>query len=194
MPVNTTREIAADAIRERLVDATLEVVLSRGYADVTISELAAAAGVSRSTYLRYVGSKPEAVGAALFASGDEVTAALRERPADEPTWTALRRAFDAFVRHRAGRSKRSLDVAKMIWTEPALGGELWMHLRAWRADLAAVLRERDPQLSPMRAVALAGAAIECLDCAVVEWVETVDAAALTDLLDEAFAAVGAAAP
>ena len=78
-----TREIARAAVRAELARVAFGLFRQQGFDNVTLSDLAAAAGVSRSTFLRYFGSKEEAVLSAFDAQGDQVADTLRARPADE---------------------------------------------------------------------------------------------------------------
>ncbi|UUU29794.1 TetR/AcrR family transcriptional regulator [Streptomyces sp. CA-210063] len=85
-----TRAIARTAIRAELAQVALDLFLREGFDKVTPDDLAAAAGVSRTTFRRYFGSKEEAVLSVLDAHGRQVADAVRARPADEGDWTALR--------------------------------------------------------------------------------------------------------
>src|SRR5262245_52421525 len=93
----STRDIARAAIRNRLAQVAFDLFRRKGFDQVTVNDLAEAAGVSRSTFLRYFASKEEAVLCAFDSQGDLVAAALRDRPAGEGDWTALRRALDVAI-------------------------------------------------------------------------------------------------
>ena len=76
-----TREIARAAVRAELGQVAFELFLREGFDKVTIDDLAAAAGVSRSTFLRYFGTKEDAVLSAFerpflcaFSDKDPITA------------------------------------------------------------------------------------------------------------------------
>lgn len=53
--------------------------------------------MSRSTLLRYFGTKEDAVLGAFDGHDRRVADALRARPADEDEWTTLRRALDSVI-------------------------------------------------------------------------------------------------
>jgi AcrR family transcriptional regulator len=53
----TARAAAADATRRRVVDAAIELFLERWYDDVTLRDVAAAAGVALQTVVNHFGSK-----------------------------------------------------------------------------------------------------------------------------------------
>src|SRR5579859_2262130 len=70
----------------RILDATRQILLTRGYAGTTIDEIATAAGVSRASFYTYFPSKRDAMlalGANAVAAATEVIEALREMP---PAW------------------------------------------------------------------------------------------------------------
>ena len=58
------------------------IFAERGFEETTASEAAEAAGISRASFFRYFSSKEEAVFAAQEAMGEEIAAALAERPAE----------------------------------------------------------------------------------------------------------------
>ncbi|WP_225858877.1 TetR family transcriptional regulator [Streptomyces albicerus] len=57
----STRDIARAAIRAELAQVAFELFRRQGFDKVTFDGLAKAAGVSRSTFLRYFGTKEDAV-------------------------------------------------------------------------------------------------------------------------------------
>src|SRR5579862_4744209 len=92
-----SREIARAAVQAELSLAAYDLVVEKGYDDVTLDDMAAAGGVSRSTFLRYFRTKDEAILVALKAYVEQMAEALRARPAAEGDWAALRNAIESFV-------------------------------------------------------------------------------------------------
>jgi AcrR family transcriptional regulator len=70
-----SREFVAQNQRDRLTAGMIAVVADRGYHDATITQIAAAAGVSRRTFYSYFASKEEC----YFATYDVIASHLRER-------------------------------------------------------------------------------------------------------------------
>src|SRR6202042_1892923 len=62
-----SREIARAAVQAELSLAAYELVVEKGYGNVTLDDMAAAGGVSRSTFLRYFRTKDQAIQVALKA-------------------------------------------------------------------------------------------------------------------------------
>ena len=89
------RAQARASVRAKIAQSVFSIFAERGFEETTASEAAEAAGISRASFFRYFSSKEEAVFAAQEAMGEEIAAALGQRPAEEDAWTALRRSFDA---------------------------------------------------------------------------------------------------
>ncbi|MEV6133733.1 TetR/AcrR family transcriptional regulator [Streptomyces violaceusniger] len=188
----STRDIARAAIRAELAEVASGLFRSKGFEKVTINDLAAAAGVSRSTFLRYVGSKEEAVLSAFDAYGERAADALRARPADEDDWTALRRALDVVIAYHRRDPVSALATTRLVRNTPALCARLLEKQNGWRPVLAQALAERpggDPRPTPLALSVKAAAALGCLNIALDHWTASDGRPDLTALLDEAFAAL-----
>ncbi|GAB2764212.1 hypothetical protein GCM10027174_45990 [Salinifilum aidingensis] len=184
-----TRALAREAVRSELSRAALELLLERGYEHVTVLDLAHAAGVSKSTFLRYLGSKDSAVLDAFRSESARIIDALHQRPASEDVWTALRRAIEPLLRHYHDTPERSLALSRLVLETPSLRVANLERQVELRDALAATIAERSPGRSEVQAEALAHAAVGCFHLAIEHWVRTGGQARLEDLLDDAFDAV-----
>ncbi|MFE2937619.1 TetR family transcriptional regulator [Streptomyces sp. NPDC059255] len=190
-PRTTTRDIARAAVRSELAQVAYGLIRREGFDQVTVSDLAAAAGVSRSTFLRYFGTKEDAVLGAVEAQGGQLADALRARPSGEDDWTALRRSLDVLMESYRRDPAEALATARLIMGTPALCSRQREKQHRWRPLLVRALAERTDPPRPV-AVALsvkAGAALECLDIALDHWIASDGHLDLVGLLDEAFAAL-----
>ena len=94
--VNTKAEIDV-GLRERkrretraaLSLAALRLCVQRGWENVMVDDIAAAANVSSRTFRNYFSTKAEAVAAGHLERMLRVADELRARPASEPLWTAI---------------------------------------------------------------------------------------------------------
>ncbi|MHA5050442.1 TetR/AcrR family transcriptional regulator [Streptomyces sp. SD15] len=187
----STRDIARAAIRAELAHVAFDLFRREGFEKVTVNDLAAASGVSRSTFLRYFGTKEDAVLDAVDAQGDRIADALRARPADEDDWTALRHALDTVTEHHRQDPAGALAMSRLIMETPALCARSLEKQSGWRPAIAQALSERaapsrPPTLGPL---VRAAAAVDCLNIAVNHWTASDGHLDLNDLLDEAFAAL-----
>jgi AcrR family transcriptional regulator len=121
------REFVTENQRSRLTAGIIAVIAEQGYRDATISQIAAAAGVSRRTFYSYFASKQECfldaydqIGAHLREAGSEAAGAHSE-------WTdrvaaKLRAALETFAANP--------DLARFYLVEaPRAGDEIAAHYR-----------------------------------------------------------------
>ena len=189
----STRAIGRNAVREELARGAFEQFCREGFDAVTLDHLAAAAGVSRSTFLRYFGTKEEVVLFTFDPLGDAMVDALRARPAGEEDWAALRRALDPAVALLAREPGEGLALLRLVGRTPALCARLREKQAEWRPRLVQALGERSGSLAPSSVVlhARVAAAMECLMAALEHWVADEGRRGLDSLVDEA---CGALAP
>jgi len=125
------------------------------------------------------------------AQGDQVADALRDRPADEDDWTALRRALDILVEPHRHDPAGALALSRLIMATPALCARSQEKQNGWRPALAQALTERAgaARSTTLGPLVRAAAAVDCLNIAVNHWTASNGSLDLDDLLDEAFAAL-----
>jgi AcrR family transcriptional regulator len=103
----TRRRLSVDERREELLNAALELFSHRRAADVSIDDVAAAAGASRALVYHYFGSKEELYIAALRSAARQLDVLLQPptegRPLDRLA-IALSSYFDFVEEHAAGFS------------------------------------------------------------------------------------------
>jgi AcrR family transcriptional regulator len=186
-----TRDIARAAVRAELAQVAFELFRRQGFDKVTLDDLAAAAGVSRSTFLRYFGTKEDAVLGAFEGHDRRVADALRARPADEDEWTALRGAMDTVVERYREDPDGALATTRLVRETPALCARHLEKQHSWRPALAEALAERagTEGRPTLRQTVRAAAAIDCLSVALDHWTASEGRLDLVTLLDEAFAAL-----
>jgi AcrR family transcriptional regulator len=90
---------ARELLRETLLDAALDEVRRRPWSEVTMADVARAAGVSRQTLYKEFGSRDAFVGSLALREADRFLAAVEEavrENLDDPA-RALAAAFDVFT-------------------------------------------------------------------------------------------------
>lgn len=192
-----SRAIARAAVRAELGLAAYRLVLEKGYENVTLEDMAAAGGVSRSTFLRYFRAKDHAIAVATEAHVERMAVVLRARPAEEGDWLALRNAIESFVipiylEDPAG----ALAITRLSWTSPWIFGQN-VEDRNWQAPLGRALAERNGvgEPVPFSLSIKVAVALQCLYLAVEHWAASDGKVDLADLIAEGFATVsGADAP
>ncbi|GAA2483504.1 TetR family transcriptional regulator [Winogradskya humida] len=143
------RESKKVATRAALSWAAIRLTVERGYDEVKVEDIAAAAGVSPRTFNNYFSSKAEAIAARQLDRFLEVSAELRRRPPGESLWTAITAA--AMAQFQPGPEVLAHPVPDQLqWTvglrlmmaEPVLQGELLRAGAVAEAELAAAIAER----------------------------------------------------
>ena len=136
----TLRERNRQRVRRDIQDAAWTLFVERGFAAVTTDEIAAAAGVSTSTYFRYVAAKEDLLLQPLLVSSGEIVATYAARPDAEPVAPAL----SAAIRERSAEVP---DAELGRWraamrTAPELSPRVVLIADADRAELVAIAAGR----------------------------------------------------
>ena len=181
-----TRQIARAAVRTQLADAALNLFLDRGFEQVTVNDIAAAAGVSPSTVVRYLGTKEEPVLSTFEHSYQQMATVLRARPGDEDDWTALRRALVEAVTEDEESPRRMLQLCRLIGSTPSLAAGVLSKQWALEASLSEALARRAATALTMRHRVTSAAALACLNIATDYWIHGDGEHGLAELLDRAF--------
>ena len=186
----STRQIGRDAIRNQLAKVAFSQFREVGFDRVTFDALAFAAGVSRSTFLRYFSSKEDVVLFVFDAVGDDIVCALHGRTAGEAEWVSLRQSLQPAVLFLQEADSK-LALMQLIWETPALYSRLHEKQAGWRPRMVnEVALWADTR--PASALALrtrVAAALECLTIAIEAWINDEGQSDLGDLLDESFGAL-----
>jgi AcrR family transcriptional regulator len=186
-----TRNVGRNAIREELARSALTRFLDQGFENATFDALAADAGVSRSTYLRYFAGKEEVVLFEFDALSDAIVDALSDPSGQGATeWDILRGSLTPAVDFLSG-SDRQLRLMQLVWQTPALYSRLHQKQATWRPRMVQQLslREGASMTDLLGLRTRVATALECLTVAIEVWLEEGGQPALCDLLDQAFEAV-----
>ncbi|MFF7153972.1 TetR family transcriptional regulator [Streptomyces sp. NPDC008139] len=143
------RERKKRETRVALSQATIRLCVQRGWDDVTVEDIAAAANVSVRTFRNYFSGKAEAIAASHLERMRRVADELRARPADEPLWESVAHAVEGQFTPK-GRPEQGSSEDRRRWTEgvrlmlvePALHGEIVKANAAAQEELAKAVAER----------------------------------------------------
>src|SRR6202046_5004847 len=118
------RERRKRPARRALSMAAMRLAVERGLENVLVEDIAAAADVSPRTFNNYFASKYEAICALALDRSLRVGEALRERPAAEPLWDAIRAAVLAvYASADQAPDPAVLSGIRLVVSSPALRGE-----------------------------------------------------------------------
>lgn len=108
-----------DSARERLVDAAFALFGERGFERTTVDDIAERAGVGRTTFFRYFGSKEQVI----FPDHDGLLDAIRSRLTTSRPATATLAVTEAargVLKHYVAESDRARERYALTRTVPAL--------------------------------------------------------------------------
>ncbi|GAB6903160.1 acyl-CoA-like ligand-binding transcription factor [Kineosporia succinea] len=138
---------ATTSARE-LADTAQRLFLERGFEEVTVDEIAAAAGVSRRTFFRYFSTKSDVLWVETPGENEQFARLLAEADPDLPYDRVITEA--ALVTHRiTSPAKRewALHRAQLVFSAPAVQAQIWGAFDGWRSAgraFAARQTGRDP--------------------------------------------------
>ena len=184
------REAKRRAVRTALSDAARHLVLERGLDEVTVEDIAGAAGLSTRTFFNYFPSKDDAIIGLEPTLITEFTASLRDRPGTETPAQAL---------HAVIFDRADPDSVPRLWEQhnelvhrhPALFPRYLAYMAEIESEVAAVIAERigvDPSSDP-RPRALVGSAFAVLRVAVSWWLDSDRTESLIDVTDRTYRAL-----
>ena len=179
-------------MRAEVAEIAFRLFTEQGFDKTTVDQIAAEAGLSRTTFFRYFGTKEDVVLGKMAEVGHDVAAALAARPDDERPWDSLRRALDVITQTDPGDPDRSRNLIRLLNDACALMTRQWDKTEGWQSMLAPEISRRLGGSAPgndLRAWALAASAIACLNAALDAWTAGGGKDPLSTLLDQAMGAL-----
>jgi AcrR family transcriptional regulator len=107
-------------LRDELGRVAIGLFAERGFDNVTVDDIVAAAGTSPRTFFRYFATKEEVVLDFERRLQERLLVALRERPPAEGAVEALRQAYIATSHVEPADRDRVLQVGRILEAAPAL--------------------------------------------------------------------------
>ncbi|MFF4829916.1 TetR family transcriptional regulator [Streptomyces sp. NPDC001312] len=179
-------------VREEISAVAMRLFLEHGFDQVPVEQIAAKAGVSRTTFFRYFPTKEDVV---LFQNerfGPQVLESLRARPDTERVWEAFTRAFEDALT-AVGTPQDGLPVVAIVCGNPQIHARNLEKQREWRPLFAPEVARRlaltGDEVGDTRAHALTAAAFACLEVAFDTWTSSDGKKDLLELLRQAMEAI-----
>jgi AcrR family transcriptional regulator len=181
------RERTRAAMRAEVSEVAFRLFTEQGFDNTTVEQIAAEAGLSRTTFFRYFGTKEEVVLGKLGEVGHQIAAALTARPEAERPWDSLRRAFDVITQTDPDQPEQSLNLIRLLNDACALMTHQWQKTQGWQSILVPEITRRldDDPAADLCARALVASAIACLNAAIDTWTTSDGTTPLAALLDQA---------
>ena len=189
------RSRTRENVRVQIAEVAFNVFAERGFDAVTATEVAEAAGISRASFFRYFESKEDAVFVAQEELGAKIAGRLRERPAGEDAWSALRQSLDPIIAVYRESPTQSLARLRLTRSTTKLRAHQLERFDQWKQLIGAALAERlGVEEVDLRIEALVAAALAALGSASSRWAASDGADDLIELIDDAFGAIAGPFP
>jgi mycofactocin system transcriptional regulator len=128
--------------RDELAAVALSLFVEHGFEATTLSDIAATAGVSRRTVLRYFSSKNDIVWGAFDERLRELRTRLAEAPAEAEILDVVAEAVVAFNDYGEAVLPELRERMTLITTVPALQGHAMLRYAEWCAVIAEFVAQR----------------------------------------------------
>ncbi|MCD9624316.1 TetR family transcriptional regulator [Rhabdothermincola salaria] len=185
------RERNRERNRAELAAAALQLFTERGFDEVTVDDIAEAAGVSRRTFFRYFESKEDAVLPYEEERIDQLREALAQRPAHETVLATIRRvttAIGADLSPQGPARREALARMRIVTENPSVLARS-LELQSRMAEELSVLVAEHLGVeaeTSLEAQVVAGAAIAAVRAAAHVWWATEGDRDFAELLGEAY--------
>ncbi len=182
------RERKKAETRQAIHKATLRLAVERGLDHVTVDDIVEAANISRRTFSNYFGSKEDAL---LYGEEQRVRSlvrAIRERPAGESGWQALRGAVREELED-VGEPDREWAVrTSLTKRHPSLLARQLANHAALERELVQAIFDRDgagEAAADLKCRTMAAAFLVALRIATHIWIEEQEARPLSEIMEQA---------
>ncbi|WP_319445657.1 MULTISPECIES: mycofactocin system transcriptional regulator [unclassified Mycobacterium] len=128
--------------QDHITAVALDLFASRGFDDVSVDDVARAAGIARRTLFRYYSSKNAIPWGDFDAHLDHMRELLDALPPDVPVGTALRSALLSFNSFDEAETARHRQRMRLILETAALQAHSMTMYAGWRAVVAAFVARR----------------------------------------------------
>ncbi|MEV0597309.1 TetR family transcriptional regulator [Nonomuraea cavernae] len=146
------RQLQRQRVREAISAAAISLFLERGFDEVPVTEVAAAARVSKPTLFKYFPTKEDLVLHRIADHQGEAARVVRERAPEVDPVTALHRHFlDGLARHDPVTGLNDhvqvLGYHRMVFSTPSLAARVFHYMSRDEGALAEALAETTDELT-----------------------------------------------
>ncbi len=181
-----------EEVRRAIDAAALALFTEHGYADVTTDQVAAAAGVSPSTYYRHVPAKEDLLLRPVWASSAAIVERYRDTATSTPAGPDPETDLITAIRDQ---TRSMTDTAPARWRSviasvPEVLDRVGLIAETDRAQLIAITADRLGVTDPddLRPGVLVAAVLAVVEYGYRRWMTSTDARPLLEYIDAALAA------
>ena len=188
--------------RAALNQVAMRLCIQRGWENVTVDDIAAAANVSPRTFRNYFSTKAEAVAAGHLERMLRIADELRARPAGEQLWTAITNSVCAQFEPPGLKCEDVRDASlwmdriRFLLTEPAIHGEVLKASACAQSELAKAIagRVRATRVNELYPQLVAAVVIAVVGVVTDRWLRDGPSGSIVPLMRKAFDLVAAGLP
>ena len=157
------RERKKQRTHEQIVGAAMRLFAERGYQATTIADIAAAADIAPRTFFAHFPSKEAVVFHDVDRTLDDLASTLRDRPAGDTTFDALRRFVDSIFDEQLGDNDEALLRKRLCREQDTLANfERGVQARVYELLLESIADDLDAPTDALRPQLVASAAMAAL--------------------------------
>jgi AcrR family transcriptional regulator len=171
--------------RQQLAEAAAALFYERGYDQTTVEDIAAVVEVSPRTVYRYFATKEDLVVALGQANSAVFLAALRDQPAGEPLFQAVRAAVATALAPKWQEAWRVRAFLTLIRDNPVLRARWVLEAYDDQQQLAEVVAARLGRRCRAADMVVAGAIAMAINTALQQWAEQQQVTAPERFVDRA---------
>ncbi|WP_056222271.1 TetR/AcrR family transcriptional regulator [Microbacterium sp. Root61] len=136
----SSREIARQAIRDRIQQVAEMLFAEHGYRDTTVGAIATGVGISERTFFRYFATKDDLLFWSFAADTQWVIDTIDAHPVSDDTWDTLHAVVQAALGRLNEEAQRRAALFQRIAAEsPHVSAAYLTHLQAFQRRIAEAL-------------------------------------------------------
>lgn len=185
--MSALRERRKAATSAAIIEAAIDLTRGRRFADVSVDEIAAAAGIGRRTFFRYFPTKEDIFLDRRRIDREYITATLATRSPNEGDVALVMRIIAEVQRRGFSMFKpeHQPELHRLTHFEPELAARSWLLVEDVRDLIVAGLVGRGaPRSDRLRARVLVSACIMVVDSGITTWIEGGQREELASILAE----------
>lgn len=176
-------------VRQQLSDVAIDLFAEGGFENVTVEQVASAAGVSARSVHRYFPAKEDMVIGTLADYGQRVAEAFAARTTDERVMESLHAAYATMLGSRE-QTDRDKTAIRLLSSTPSLRARNFEKHLHWADILTPIVAQRlDGDHALLRAKVIVQASLCAFDVALATWAESDDMHGLQETLSTTFRAL-----
>lgn len=168
--------------------SALDLFDANGFEGTTIDDIAAAADIAPRTFFHYFPSKEDVVLADYTIRLEQIVAALKASPSDQPPWPALRDAFLTVAADYETEREQLLRRFRIVRSTPSVTARNLMLQASWEdavTDAVSAWLGLDPA-EDIRPRLIAGAALAAMRASLERWLTDSGNSRLPDHIAHSF--------